>query len=153
MAYTRVWLLTDPSDNDPAMTLADIIRDLKDDIEERINTILGKPINTPFADPIIDYYDAGNSGVAKQIDWANGPIQKLTLTGNCTITSVNQVNGRPHVLIMVQDGTGGRTVTLTGWDFGSGAYTPDTAAARINAITGIYDGTQFLAATFIVGAT
>lgn len=151
MPYTRVWDEADPQDIDPALTLGDIIRDLKVDWRERINTILGLAQGTAFADPVIGFYDAGNSGTSKIINWANGPVQKVTMTDNCTFTFQNPVAGRPYVLIMIQDGTGGRTATLTGFNFGDGAFVPNTGAGLQNTVTGLYDGTEYHAGTFATG--
>lgn len=151
MAYTRIWNLNTPTDADPAPSIDDLIRNLKADLTERINTILGVPIDTAFADPIISFYDAGNSGTSKQIDWLNGPVQKVTMTGNCTFTFVNPIAGRPYVLIMVQ-GAGSHSVSLTGWDFGDGAFVPNTAAGRKNVATGLWDGTEYIAGQFATGA-
>lgn len=56
-------------------------------------------------------YDAGNSGTALTIDWTNGKQQIVTLTGNVTFTLSSPTTGVAYRLILVQDGTGGRTVT------------------------------------------
>jgi hypothetical protein len=52
-----------------------------------------------------------NTGTAFTINLANGTVQYLTLTGNCTYTFPTPVAGRSFILIQRQDGTGGRTVT------------------------------------------
>ena len=52
-----------------------------------------------------------NTGTAYTINLANGTIQYLTLTGNCTYTFPTPVAGQSFMLIQRQDGTGGRTVT------------------------------------------
>jgi hypothetical protein len=44
-----------------------------------------------------DVYDNGNIGEAATINWFNGNIQKATLTGDCTFTFSNPLNGL-HVL-------------------------------------------------------
>lgn len=151
MPYTRVWTINAPPIGANANTLGIQIRNLRQDLQERINTLLGKPINATLEDPIVEYYDAGNSGTSIAIDWENGPVQKVTLTGNCTFTFTNPVAGRPYVLVLVQDGVGGRTVTLTGWDFGDNPFAPNTGAAKKNVITGLYDGTEYLAGAFLIG--
>lgn len=56
------------------------------------------------------YYSAGNSGAAKTIDFVNGQKQMLGLTANCTITLTAPGPGN-YQLILVQDATGGRSVT------------------------------------------
>jgi hypothetical protein len=52
-----------------------------------------------------------NTGTAYTIDLANGSVQYLTLTGNCTYTFPTPVAGKSFILIQKQDGTGSRTVT------------------------------------------
>lgn len=65
-------------------------------------------------------YDNGNSGTTKTIDWANGNSQKLTLTGNCTLTFSNMKNGGNYSLEIVQ-GSGPYTITwpTTKWENGT----------------------------------
>jgi hypothetical protein len=62
------------------------------------------------------YFDAGNSGTAKTLDLVNGNVQKLTLTGNCTLTLTGPATGtyRSMLLYVFQDGTGSRTITWPG---------------------------------------
>lgn len=62
------------------------------------------------------YFDAGNSGAAKTLNLANGNVQKLTLTANCTITLTSPATGamRSLTLLAFQDGTGSWTVTWPG---------------------------------------
>ncbi len=151
MAYTRAWDLAAPANANPAANLGLYIRNFKDDIEERINTILGLPIDTAFADPVVAYFDAGNSGTSKEINWLNGPVQKVTMTGNCTFTFINPIAGRPYVLVMVQS-TGAHTAAFTGFDFGDSSFTPNTGAGKKNVVTGIWDGAEYIAGTFAVGA-
>lgn len=97
-------------------------------------------------------YDAGNSGTSIALDWNNGPIQKITLTGNATVTFSNAVSGSSYTLILTQDGTGGRTVSLTGWDFGDNAPSYNTSASKKNVVSALYDGTEYLAAFAVKGA-
>jgi len=52
-----------------------------------------------------------NTSTAYTIDLANGSVQILTLTGNCTFTFPTATAGRSFFLLLKQDGTGGRTVT------------------------------------------
>lgn len=56
------------------------------------------------------YFNAGNSGSAKTINFANGQKQVLTLTANCTVTLTAPGPGN-YQIILAQDATGGRTVT------------------------------------------
>lgn len=97
-------------------------------------------------------YDAGNSGTSLAINWNNGPVQKVTLTGNATLTFSNPQTGSTYTLILVQDGTGGRTVSLTGFDFGDNPPSYNTALNKKNVVSGLYDGTEYLAAFAVKGA-
>lgn len=97
-------------------------------------------------------FDAGNSGTSKAIDWANGSVQKLTLTGNATITFSNATAGGSYALVLVQDATGGRTVSLTGWGFGDNPPTYNTTANKKNLVVGLYDGSGYLAVHSVKGA-
>jgi hypothetical protein len=53
----------------------------------------------------------GNSSTAITLDLANGTVQIITLTGNCTYTFPTPVAGKSFTLIHLQDATGSRTVT------------------------------------------
>lgn len=84
------------------------------------------------------YFDAGNSGAAKTIDLANGNVQKLTLTANCTLTLTSPASGayRSLLLMVFQDGTGSRTITWPGsvkWG-AAGAPTLSTGAGNMDKI-------------------
>jgi hypothetical protein len=84
------------------------------------------------------YFDALNSGTAKTLDLANGNVQKLTLTGNCTITLTSPVTGayRSMLIYVFQDGTGSRTITWPGsvhWGT-AGAPTLSTGAGKMDKI-------------------
>lgn len=98
-------------------------------------------------------YDAGNIGTGITINWNNGPIQKVTLnqTGQ-TLSFSNAVTGSTYTLLLVQDAGGGKSVTLTGWDFGDNTPIYNTAANKKNLVSGLYDGTEYLAAFAVKGA-
>lgn len=98
-----------------------------------------------------DVFDAGSSSTSKTIDWANGPVQKVNMTGNCTFSFTNHSSGGTYTLIMVQT-SGGNTATLTGWNFGDNTPSFNTAAGKINVVSGVYYLTQYLAAFAVKGA-
>ena len=84
------------------------------------------------------YFDAGNSGTAITINLANGNVQKLTLTNNCTITLTSPASGayRSLLIYVFQDGVGSRTITWPGsvkWGT-AGAPTLSTAATKMDKI-------------------
>lgn len=97
-------------------------------------------------------YDAGNSGSSKAIDWANGPIQKVTMTAACTFTFSNAITGGTYTLILAQNGTGGYAPTLTNWDFGDNPPSYNSGANKKNVVSGLYDGTEYLSAFAVKGA-
>lgn len=78
--------------------------------------------------------NAGSTGTALTINWATALQQYTTLTDNVTFTFSNPVVGAVHRLILVQDGTGGRTVTWPSsvkWPSG----TAPTIPSAIDAVT------------------
>lgn len=98
-------------------------------------------------------HDIGNSGTSVAVDWNNGPIQKVTLNNSCTFTYTNAVAGSTYTLIIVQDGTGGWSATLgASWDFGENTPVFSTTANKKNVVSGLYDGTEYLAAFAVKGA-
>ena len=97
-------------------------------------------------------YDAGNSGSALDINWDNGPVQKVTLTANATLTFLNPNPGSSYTLILIQDGTGGRSVTLNGFDFGDNTPTFNTGIGKKNVVSALHDGSEYLAAFAVKGA-
>lgn len=84
------------------------------------------------------YFDATNSGSAITLNLANGNVQKLTLTANCTISLTNPTTGsyRSMLIYLFQDGTGSRTVTWPAsvkWGT-AGAPTLSTGAGKMDKI-------------------
>ena len=93
-------------------------------------------------------YDAGNSGAAKTIDWANGNTQKVTMTDNCTFTFSNPVAGSTYKLYLIQDAGGTNTHTWTGGGLSitwNAATEPTwiTTGDAINIAIFDYDGTTY----------
>lgn len=85
------------------------------------------------------YFDAGNSSTAITLNLANGNVQKLTLTNNCTITLTSPAAGamRALTLLVFQDATGSRTVTWPGsvaWG-NAGAPVLTTTASKMDIIS------------------
>ena len=93
------------------------------------------------------------------LDFATGNNFTITLTGNITSLAVNnEVAGQTGVITFVQDGTGGRTVSLSAGDFetasggGSPAITLSSTANAVDIVPyycrasgGIVLGTPILA--------
>lgn len=87
-----------------------------------------------------------NTSTAYTIDLANGSVQILTLTGNCTYTFPTATAGRSFLLIQKQDGTGGRTVTWPAavkWPSGT-APTITSTASRSDLFGFTADGTNWI---------
>ena len=75
----------------------------------------------------------------------NGTLQQTTLTGNTTLTISSLSVGIPYTFIVIQDATGGRTITWSGVKVAyAGGGTPpiSTAANAIDKYTFTYDGTN-----------
>lgn len=86
-----------------------------------------------------------NTGTAYTIDLANGSVQILTLTGNCTFTFPTATAGKSFTLLLRQDGTGGRTVTWPAavkWPGGT-APTITSTASRQDKYIFTADGTNW----------
>ncbi len=88
----------------------------------------------------IPLFDAGNSGTSKTLDFNDSNEQLLTLTGNVTLTLSNPTDGGRYVIVLAQDGTGGRTVAWPAavkWPAGT-TPTITATASKYDLITLIY---------------
>lgn len=86
-----------------------------------------------------------NTSTAYTIDLANGTLQILTLTGNCTFTFPSAAVGKSFMLLLKQDGTGSRTVTWPAavkWPSGT-APTMTATASRLDKYVFTSDGTNW----------
>jgi hypothetical protein len=99
-------------------------------------------------------YNNGNQAGASGLDWNNGQKQRATLTGNVTytFTALDVTGGAASLTLrLIQDGTGGRTVTWPAgvlWPGGT-APTLSTAASAIDIITFYWDGTNYYGAALL----
>lgn len=93
--------------------------------------------------------DNGSSGgTSKAIDWTAGNKQKLTMTGNATLT-FTAPNGPADIrLKIVQDGTGSRTITWPASVKWVNSVVPvlTTTAGAIDFVRFDYDGTNYYGA-------
>lgn len=99
-------------------------------------------------------YDAGSSGTAKTVDFANGQKQKLLLTGNCTVTLAFPGVGN-FQLLLTQDATGNRSATWSGVSRYVGSATAPAINLTANSSTVVslyYDGTNVWLAASKVNA-
>ncbi len=84
-------------------------------------------------------FTVGSSSTALTVNVANGPVQDITLTGNCTFTLTSPASGDAWnlTLILRQDGTGSRTVTWPGSVVWLGTGIPptlQTIAASVDSV-------------------
>lgn len=89
--------------------------------------------------------NTANTSTAYTIDLANGSIQILTLTGNCTYTFPTAAAGKSFLLIQKQDGTGSRTVTWPATVKWPNSATPTitATASKADIFSFTSDGTNF----------
>ena len=79
----------------------------------------------------------------KTINWSEGNIARMTLTGNCVITNNGAYDGQKLLLELKQDATGSRTVSFTSETrFGTDitGITLTTTANKSDKIGLIYNG-------------
>lgn len=89
------------------------------------------------------------SGAGGTANFANGNHVRHTMTGNGTLTLSGGTAGGVYTLEVLQDGTGGRTVSWSGavWA-GAIAPTSTTTPNRKDVYTFFYDGTNYLGVQF-----
>jgi len=87
----------------------------------------------------------GNSGTSKTLSLADGTVQTVTMTGNCTFTMPTATAGKSFVLICTQDGTGSRTAVFTSVKFPNGAAPTltTTATTGVDILTFVANGTSW----------
>ena len=86
-----------------------------------------------------------NTSTAYTINIANGTLQILTLTGNCTFTFPTATAGKSFTLLLKQDATGSRTVTWPAavkWPGGT-APTITSTASKLDKYVFTSDGTNW----------
>lgn len=86
-----------------------------------------------------------NTSTAYTIALANGSVQILTLTGNCTFTFPTVAAGKSFTLLLKQDGTGSRTATWPAtvkWPGGT-APTITATASKLDKYIFTSDGTNW----------
>jgi hypothetical protein len=92
-----------------------------------------------------DLHDAGDVTGAVTVNWANGNVQRLRLTGAVTLTFSNPKPGARYLLALVQDAVGSRLVNWPAirW-VGGTAPTLTTTANKIDLVTLVYVGGEFI---------
>ena len=81
------------------------------------------------------YTDHGNTGTTETVNLADGNVHRVVLDANCTFTFSGATSGRAasFTLIVVQDGTGSRTVTWPASAVWAGGDEP-TLSSAANAV-------------------
>ena len=95
-------------------------------------TFTNKTLTNPTVTNYVETLYTANTSTAITVDLANGTVQNLTLTGNATITMPTAVAGKSFIIILSQDGTGGRTVTWStvSWPSATAPTITSTASKR-----------------------
>ena len=111
----------------------------------KTQTLTNKTISNPL---VSDVYDNGNLTGSVTINASNGTRQKGTLTGNVTITLSNPVEGSALELFLLQDSTGGRTISFSTTIIWQDNTTPTwtTTASKMNLIVLRYVGSTWYGA-------
>ena len=96
--------------------------------------------------PLLSLKALGNSGASKTVSWLDASVQTLTLTANCTITFSDPVVGVALTLILTQDGTGSRTITIIPTPKWAGGVAPTltTTPGKTDILSLLWDGTSYL---------
>jgi hypothetical protein len=110
--------------------------------EALTNKTLTNPTVTNYIETL---YAIGNSSTAVTIDLANGTVQTVTMTGNCTFTMPTATAGKSFILICTQDGTGSRTAVFTSvkWPAGTAPTLTTTATTGVDILTFVANGTSW----------
>ena len=110
-------------------------------------TLTNKTIEAgTFTNGYTEEVATANTSTAYTIDLANGSVQILTLTGNCTFTFPTATAGKSFILILKQDGTGSRTATWPAavkWPSGT-APTITATASKADKYVFTADGTNWI---------
>jgi len=89
----------------------------------------------------------GDSGTSKTINWNDGNIQSVTMTGDCTFTFTAPTGAVGHLtLILTQDATGNRATTFPATVKAGGGFAIDTSnsdASEVDVVTFAWDGTTY----------
>ena len=111
-------------------------------------TLTNKTLTNPTITNYTETMYSANTGTAITVDLANGTLQKLTLTGNATITMPTATAGKSFVIILAQDGTGSRTVTWSTvvWPSATAPTITSTASKR-DILSFFSDGTSWFGTT------
>jgi hypothetical protein len=77
-------------------------------------------------------YDNGSRATNYTIDWDNGNIQKVILTGSCVFSATNITDGTTYIFKVEQDNSGNRAATWSSGIFKFANSTPPTLSTGAN---------------------
>jgi hypothetical protein len=77
-------------------------------------------------------YDNGSRATNYTIDWNNGNIQKVILTGSCVFSATNITDGTTYIFKVEQDNSGNRAATWSSGIFKFANGTPPTLSTGAN---------------------
>lgn len=109
-----------------------VLTDANDVVQWTVDSVTEDGVSgtTPVGtfQPVAVFFDAGNTGTALSIVWANGQQQQFTLTDNATVTLGNPSLPGWYTLKAIQDATGGRTLALAGAQYSASRWIGNSAA-------------------------
>ena len=110
-------------------------------------TLTNKTLTKPTVDGSIGAYTSDTDGATVTFNMSTSNVHTVTLGGNRTLAVSNVSTGQAFVVILLQDGTGSRTVTWWGSILWPDATAPTltTTASRRDIYGFIYDGTNYIA--------
>jgi hypothetical protein len=113
-----------------------------------------KDIHSILTASFEDEHDNGSQSGAHTVNWNNGNKQKITLTGNPTLTFTAPPGATNLQLKVIQDGTGSRTITWPSikWPEGT-APTLTTDASAEDLVFLYYDGSAYYGSSLLDFAT
>lgn len=108
-------------------------------------TLTNKTLTNPTITNYTETLYTANTGASITVDLANGTVQLLTLnSASVTITTPTAAAGKSFVIMLKQDGTGGRTVTWTTVKWAGGtAPTITSTASKMDIFSFFSDGTNW----------
>jgi hypothetical protein len=79
-------------------------------------------------------FNNGSRATNYTIDWNNGNIQKVVLTGSCVFSATNITDGTTYIFKVSQDNSGNRAATWSSGIFKFANSTPPTLSTGANAV-------------------
>ena len=133
--------------SNPGGTEANVLTYDNTDVRIFPDVVMDKDLQMSDGKITIDQQTLSNSSSTITFNPSLGSNAKVTLNGNKTLAMSGWVTGDTGVIVVQQDGTGGRTfnIDLSGNTvyLGNTAYTPTSAANSKDVLGWYYDGTNY----------